>query len=663
MEGPTGAALDFFSNTTQGSSGNSTASSGNYVFEDSAGALVSSGNTNLTPGDYKPTAYESYLAILDSFTSSASGQYPAPATFSYAAPYGSSSPTFANVFNGSNANGTWSLFFNTTDGAQGTIGAANGWCVNLTENLPSLAQPTLAHAGTFSQGEQNAAYTVNITNNGPGATGDPSGSNPLKVTDILNSAFTYSSFTGTSWSCSAVGQTVTCTNDSPIADAGSYPTLTIDINVANNATGSINNTVSVSGAGVTTINSNTDSVTIQPAPVLSVTKTHTGTFTQGSTAQWNISVSNAAGSGATSGTVTVSDALPSGYSANNFGSTSVVWSCSGATTVTCTSTAGISGGSSFPVIQLFVNVPASSPTSVTNTALAWGGGDLTHTGSGNAASGTDSNVPVVQVPASIAINGGGTQSTTISTAFGTALSVIVKDAASNPINNASVTFTAPASGASGTFSNISNTITVNTNSSGIANAGTFTANATPGAYSVTASVSGLVTPATFSLTNSIQPPSISEAFELVSTITPSPTGATESGSTVTITATSPHGFLTGESVTIAGVGVAGYNGTFTIASVPTPTTFTYTDTNTGLASSGGGTATATITTMQAERHGCIGIYLDQSEFRRAVNRCKLHRCIAVGPASGGDAKWQRAVRDICSQCRRYDPQRLQWRPP
>ena len=42
---------------------------------------------------------------------------------------------------------------------------------------------------------------------------------------------------------------------------------------------------------------------------------------------------------------------------------------------------------------------------------------------------------------------------------------------------------------------------------------------------------------------------------------------------------------------IAGVGVTGYNGTFTILSVPTPTTFTYTDTLTGLANSGGGTAT------------------------------------------------------------------------
>jgi hypothetical protein len=67
-------------------------------------------------------------------------------------------------------------------------------------------------------------------------------------------------------------------------------------------------------------------------------------------------------------------------------------------------------------------------------------------------------------------------------------------------------------------------------------------------------------------------------------------GATESGSTVTITTTAPHLFVAGQQVVIAGVGVLGYNGTFTITSVPTATTFTYTASTTGLAASGGGWA-------------------------------------------------------------------------
>src|SRR5271168_1696291 len=45
-------------------------------------------------------------------------------------------------------------------------------------------------------------------------------------------------------------------------------------------------------------------------------------------------------------------------------------------------------------------------------------------------------------------------------------------------------------------------------------------------------------------------------------IAASPTGATENGFLVTITTAAAHGLSAGQSVTIAGVAVAGYNGTF-----------------------------------------------------------------------------------------------------
>ena len=50
-------------------------------------------------------------------------------------------------------------------------------------------------------------------------------------------------------------------------------------------------------------------------------------------------------------------------------------------------------------------------------------------------------------------------------------------------------------------------------------------------------------------------------------------GATELGNTVTITTTLAHGFSVGQTVTITGVGVNGYDGTFTIASVPSSPAF------------------------------------------------------------------------------------------
>ena len=90
------------------------------------------------------------------------------------------------------------------------------------------------------------------------------------------------------------------------------------------------------------------------------------------------------------------------------------------------------------------------------------------------------------------------------------------------------------------------------------------------------------------------------------TIAASPNGATENGFLVTITTTTAHGLTAGQSVTIAGVGVAGYNGTFPVVTIPSSTQFTYIAGASGLAASGGGTsasATATIQTQTA--HGLV----------------------------------------------------------
>src|SRR6202012_4695222 len=91
------------------------------------------------------------------------------------------------------------------------------------------------------------------------------------------------------------------------------------------------------------------------------------------------------------------------------------------------------------------------------------------------------------VVASITATGGTPQSATISTAFATNLSATVLDSNSHAVSGVTVTFTAPASGASGTFAGGVHTAT--TNGSGVATAPVFTANSTAGTYTVTASVS------------------------------------------------------------------------------------------------------------------------------------------------------------------------------
>ncbi len=86
---------------------------------------------------------------------------------------------------------------------------------------------------------------------------------------------------------------------------------------------------------------------------------------------------------------------------------------------------------------------------------------------------------------------------------------------------------------------------------------------------------------------------IVRVYALVNTANDAITGASETGTTATIsTAPTVNGFSVGNLVVIAGVGVAGYDGTFTITSILSPTSFTYTASGTGLAASSGGTATS-----------------------------------------------------------------------
>jgi len=103
-------------------------------------------------------------------------------------------------------------------------------------------------------------------------------------------------------------------------------------------------------------------------------------------------------------------------------------------------------------------------------------------------------------PATIAATGGTPQSTVIRTAFAQPLQATVKDAGGNLVPGVVVTFTAPTSGASGTFAG--NVRTATTNASGVATSVTFTANSTAGSYTVTGSVQGVSATANFSLTNS-----------------------------------------------------------------------------------------------------------------------------------------------------------------
>src|SRR6185369_5921127 len=109
-------------------------------------------------------------------------------------------------------------------------------------------------------------------------------------------------------------------------------------------------------------------------------KSHTGNFTQGQvSATYSITATNS-GSAATSGTVTVTDTLPTGLTATAI--TGTGWSCV-LGTLTCTRSDALAAGSSYPVITVTVTVANNAASSVTNSVSISGGGQ-TNTGNNSA---------------------------------------------------------------------------------------------------------------------------------------------------------------------------------------------------------------------------------------------------------------------------------------
>jgi len=189
-------------------------------------------------------------------------------------------------------------------------------------------------------------------------------------------------------------------------------------------------------------------------------------------------------------------------------------------------------------------VPSDNGTHVFSLTLKTSGSQsITAADTGSSA--LHATQTVVESPAAaatVAAGAGSGQTAFEGSAFATALSAKVSDAFGNVVPGATVVFSAPSSGASGTFAGGGGSASIATGSTGVATAPAFTANSTAGAYSVSTAVLGL-TSVTFALTNAVptvaQPPDYS--------INANPTSLTivqgQSGSTV-LTVT-PVGGMTG----------------------------------------------------------------------------------------------------------------------
>ncbi|HOB65150.1 IPTL-CTERM sorting domain-containing protein [Ottowia sp.] len=250
---------------------------------------------------------------------------------------------------------------------------------------------TASPNGTYVPG-QSLNYTITVSNTG---LSDLVG---VSITDTVPAAVTVSS-----WSCAASGTGADCDNTVAATTAGgttnaislanvNLPAGTaVAISVVGKATASatgdiVNSVTATPPAGVTCTTApcaKTASVTNTNAgaPVLNIAKSATPTvFAVGATgSSYAITVSNG-GTSSTSGTLTVSDPLPTGITATlpatNWGTG---WDCSASTasTVTCTSSSVLIPGANAPVINVPVSIGTSAVSPSVNTARVSGGGDNT----------------------------------------------------------------------------------------------------------------------------------------------------------------------------------------------------------------------------------------------------------------------------------------------
>ena len=254
----------------------------------------------------------------------------------------------------------------------GDVNPANNSATDVTTIIPGADLTiTKSHAGNFTQGQTGATYTVTVTNSGTAPT-----TATVTVTDTLPLGLTPTAATGANWSCSTGTQAVVCTRSDVLAAGASYPPITITLNVASNAPPSVTNVVGVSGGGGSNPANNTasDLTTILPGPDLTLTKSHTGNFTQGQPGTYSLTVSNAGGT-PTSGSVTVTDNVPIGLVPTSAVGTG--WTCNiAAQGMICNRSDPLAPGTSYPPITLTVAVAANAPASVTNTAIVFGGGEI-----------------------------------------------------------------------------------------------------------------------------------------------------------------------------------------------------------------------------------------------------------------------------------------------
>jgi hypothetical protein len=271
---------------------------------------------------------------------------------------------------------------------------------------PPKLTVTSSHAGSFTQGSPADAYTLRVSN---GASGGPA-SGMITVTDTLPAGITPAEMTGAGWTCSLAPPTLpptsvlfrnfrnpvtntfepqpTCFRFGTLPPGASYPPITLEVAVADNAQPSVTNTVAASvnaegkAGGASGIATGTDPTTVRQLPALAVSSYPSAggvpfaPFTQGGSGDvYHVTVAND-GYAPTSGPVIFTAALPAGVYPVSV-SAPPGWRCAvpAATCVTGGGGVSLAAGEQEQIL-IRVAVAAGAPVSVQALMQASGGGEI-----------------------------------------------------------------------------------------------------------------------------------------------------------------------------------------------------------------------------------------------------------------------------------------------
>ena len=159
--------------------------------------------------------------------------------------------------------GVGTVFFSVdrntgTTSRTGTI-TAGGQTFTINQAAAPLLDIFLGHTGNFTQGQLGAIYTIAVTNNA--AAGPTSGT--VTVQANVPSGLLFVSMSGTGWTCAGTS----CSRSDTLAPGGSYPLITMVVNVASNAASTLTNEAFVSGGGMPTTVFSDNFTSIFPNPV------------------------------------------------------------------------------------------------------------------------------------------------------------------------------------------------------------------------------------------------------------------------------------------------------------------------------------------------------------------------------------------------------------